>query len=81
MASIFRKNHIYYNDKERIRVNNMLGYILLAGSLIGANVIGYNIYSKRKSEKNRKRFYRDENGEIKESIVITLKPEDIKEVK
>lgn len=58
----------------------MLGYILLAGALIGANVVGYNMYKERKA-KNVRRKYRDENGEIRESVVITLKPEDIKEVK
>ena len=61
-------------------MTKMIGYILLIGSLIGANMIGYNMYKEKKAKKIRRK-YRDVNGKIKEDIVITLKPEDIKEVR
>lgn len=54
----------------------MLGWILLGGVFVGANVIGYKLYCDNNNKKLRKKYNKD-----KDKTIITLKEKDIKEVK
>lgn len=54
----------------------MIGWILLGGVLVGANVIGYKLYCDNNNKKLRK-----ERKKNNDKTIITLKEKDIKEVK